>query len=167
MVAAKRPLGVTLLAVLSFISVGTYLMLMFLSLFAPETVRSLLEGLSPQGSGPVMLLSMGRILGIYFAAMALLGGLFGYGMWTLRNWARWVTIVLSAISLVATVAGLIGIGTGMSVSAILVGLFRIGLCLLVLWYMWVPGVRLAFRSRNGGKKTSNKSDENNRAAMNV
>jgi hypothetical protein len=138
---------VTLLAVLSFISVGTYLVLMVLALAAPEALRGVLEGISPQGSGPVLLMQMGRGLAVYFLVMALLGGLFAYGMWTLRNWARWVTIIITAISLVAIVAGLIGLGFGIDPSALLLGLLRVGLCTLVLWYLWRPRVRAAFRSR--------------------
>lgn len=147
MVIADRPWGVTLLAVLSFIRVGTYLLLMVLALAAPDTLRGVLEGISPQGSGPAMLLQMGRGVAVYFFVMALAGGLFAYGMWTLRNWARWVTIIITLISLIAIVAGLIGLGAGIDLPALLLGLLRVGLCLLVLWYLWRPGVRAAFRSR--------------------
>src|SRR5207245_2655645 len=61
MAAAKRPWGVTLLSVLSFISVGSYLVLTVLAVAFPGALRSLLEGLSPQGSGPEVLLNMGRL----------------------------------------------------------------------------------------------------------
>src|SRR2546428_3446236 len=140
MAAAKRPWGVTLLSVLSFISVGTYLVLMVLAIAAPDTLRSLLEGLSPQGSGPEVLLNMGRLLAIYFAVMAALSGLFGYGMWTLRNWARWVTIISASLSFVGTVVSLVRVANDINLSTLLLGLLRTGLSVLVLWYMWTPGV---------------------------
>ena len=148
MTAAKRPWGVTLLSVLSFISVGTYLVLTVLAVAAPGALRSLLEGLSPQGSGPEVLLNMGRLLAIYFAVMAAVSGLFGYGMWTLRNWARWVTIIIAAVSLLGTVVGLVRVANDINMSTLLLGLLRIGLSGLVLWYLWTPGVRSAFRSRS-------------------
>jgi len=147
MAAAKRPWGVTLLAVLSFISVGTYLVLTVLAIAAPETLRSLLEGVSPQGSGPAVLLEMGRVLGIYFAVMAILAGLFGYGLWTLRNWAHLVTIVIAVFSLIGTIVGLAQVASDINISTLLVGFLRIGLSVLVLWYLWTLGVRAAFRKR--------------------
>ena len=144
----KRPWGVSLLAVLCFVAVVTYTTLAILSFASPETLRSILVGLSPQGSGPEVLLNLGSALGIYFAVMALFAGLLGYGTWTLRNWARWITIVIVAISLVGTAIGLIAVLGDINLSTALLGLFRLGLSVLVLWYFLSPKVRAAFRSRS-------------------
>ncbi len=147
MIAAKRPLGVALISALYFVSVAFYVLLTALAVVAPETLRSLLGAASPQGSGPEKLLAFGRLLGIYFAVMAGLAGLLGYGMWTLRNWSRIVTSIIAAVTLVGSVISLAGLVNDLGLSALLVGLVRVGLSLLVLWYLWTPGVRAAFRGR--------------------
>ena len=143
----RRPLGVSLLAILAFIAVASYVVLTVLAIAAPQTLRSLLGGLSPQGSGPEMLLSLGALLGVYFAVMAALSALFGYGMWTLRNWARVITIIIAALSLIGTVVSLVQVARDINMSTLLLGGLRVGLCVLVLWYMWTPGVRAAFHGR--------------------
>ncbi len=148
MIVAKRPWGVSLISILYFINVGVYLVLLVLAIAAPETLRSILGAASPAGSGPAALLNLGPLLAIYFAVMAGLVGLLGYGMWTLRNWARWVTSVIAAISLIGTLFGLVELANNFTLSAILLTLLRVGLSLLVLWYMWTPSVRAAFRSRS-------------------
>lgn len=144
---AKRPWGVSLLAILFFVGVASYTMLTLLTIAAPETLRSVLIGLSPQGSGPELLLSMGGLLTIYFTIMAIVAGLIGYGLWTLRNWARWLVIVITALSLLAAIAGIVQALNNINPSTLLLGFFRIGLSTLVLWYLWAANVRVAFGRR--------------------
>lgn len=148
MVIAKRPWGVSLLSVLYFINVAVYVVLLILAIAAPETLASVLGAASPSGAGPAMLLNFGPFLAVYFAVLAVLVGLLGYGMWTLRNWARWVTIVISAVSLIGTLLELVGLANNFTVPALLLTMLRVGLSLLVIWYMWTPGVRAAFQGRS-------------------
>jgi hypothetical protein len=51
MIVEKRPLGVSLMAVLYFVGAGFYVVLLGLAVAAPATLPSLLSALSPQGSG--------------------------------------------------------------------------------------------------------------------
>jgi uncharacterized membrane protein (DUF2068 family) len=88
------------------------------------------------------------MLGLYFTVMVAVAGLLGYGMWTLRNWARLVTAIMTAVSLIVGVVFLTRIVSHINLSTLLLNLLRIGLCLLVLWYLWRPSVRAAFRSRS-------------------
>jgi hypothetical protein len=147
MTSEKRPLGVTILAVLSFIGAAFEAVLFILAIAAPGTLRSLILALSPQGSGPDKLLDLGSLLPAYFGAIAIVIGLLGYGMWTLRNWARLITIVIAALSLVGTIVSLVQIGSELDSSTILLGLVRVGVCVLILWYLTRPGIRSTFRSR--------------------
>lgn len=142
---AKRPWGVSLLAILFFVAVVSYSILTFLAIAAPETLRSVLIGLSPQGSGPETLLNMGGLLMIYFLVMGVVAAVVGYGLWTLRNWARWIVIVITALSLLAAVAGTVQVLNNIELSTVLFGLVRIGLSALLLWYLWTSNVRVAFR----------------------
>lgn len=147
MTSTKRPLGVTILAILNFLGAATESMLLLLAVSAPDTLRSLLAGLSPQGSGPDALLNMGTGLALYFVAIIALMLVLGYGLWTLRNWARIITIIITAISLLGTLIGFVQIGAEIGLSAVLLGLLRVGLCILILWYLFKPNVREAFRKR--------------------
>lgn len=52
MTFVKRPLGITILAVLNFIGAAFEAVLFILAVAAPETLLSWISALSPQGSGP-------------------------------------------------------------------------------------------------------------------
>jgi len=153
--ALKRPFGVSVMSVLYFVSVGSYAVLLFLAIAAPGTLRSLFSALSPQGSGPAATLAkLGSILPIYFFVMAAIVALLGYGMWTLRNWARLITSMVVAVSLIFVVISLVPILGHLNLSTLLLSLLRIALCLLVLWYLWTPSVRAAFCSHRIPKEVN-------------
>ena len=146
MVQHSRPVVVSILAVLNFVGATFELFLLILAIVAPDTLRGLLQGLSPGGSGPAGLLALGRALPLYFGVMALAIGALGYGMWQLKNWARIVTMGMAALSLAGTLFSLRVLVV--SVSAVAMAALRIGLCVGLLWYLVRPGVRAAFRSRS-------------------
>ena len=62
-----RPIGVSILAVLYFFAVASYLLLLILSFASPQTLSDLLTSISPGDAGPSMLLNMGRGISVYFA----------------------------------------------------------------------------------------------------
>ena len=145
--SVARPVGVSILAVLYSLGVASYSILLILSLASPHTLSDLLTSISPGESGPAMLLSMGRGIFVYFAVMITVVGAVAWGMWTLRNWARWFTIVITAISLGATVVGFASLAGNFTVLGATLQLVRIALCVLILWYLFTPGVRGAFIRR--------------------
>ncbi|MFN2502449.1 MAG: hypothetical protein ABR530_10620 [Pyrinomonadaceae bacterium] len=147
MTFVKRPLGITILAGLNFIGAAFEAVLFILAVAAPETLRSLISALSPQGAGPDEILNLGPMLAVYFAVMAIVTGLIGYGLWTLRNWARIITMIIAGLSLVGMVVSLVQVGGAINLTTIILGLVRIGLCVLILWYLWKPDIRDAFRKR--------------------
>ena len=150
----------SVMSVLCFVSVGSYTVLLFLAIAAPGTLHTLLSALSPQGSGPAATLpKLGPMLPIYFFVMAAFVALLGYGMWTLRNWARLVISIITAVSLVFIIVSLVPILKHLNPATFLLSLLRIALCLLVLWYLWTPGVRAAFRSRRVPKNCESISKE--------
>jgi len=147
--SVARPVGVSILAVLYSLGVASYSILLILSLALPHTLSDLLTSISPGDSGPAMLLSMGRGIFVYFAVMIIVVGAVAWGMWTLRNWARWFTVIITAISLVAILVGLASLAGNFTVPGALLLLVRVGLCVLVLWYLFKPGVRSAFLGKQG------------------
>jgi hypothetical protein len=112
----QRPTGVTILAVLSFV-IALYMVVGGLILlgegsFLPlplSWIMALLSMISSCGSqalGAIMLvLVVPRLyFGIEFT-MALLYVAIGVGIFGMRNWARWLVIVLAIFELAAAVAG--------------------------------------------------------------
>jgi hypothetical protein len=140
----RRPLGITILAVLSFVTIALYGVLLAMSVAAPGALAALLKALSPGGSGPEMQLQMGRALPFYYVFGLLLSIAIAVGLWKLQQWARIVVLVMlgiSAAGLFATAAGVFRGGAG----AIALWLLRLGLCALVRGYLFSGGVRAAFR----------------------
>jgi hypothetical protein len=146
-----RPLGVSVMAVLYFISVATYGALALLSAASPDKVRSLLTmattGAEP---GPAPLLVLGAFLPVYFLAMALASYFLGRGMWRLKQWAWIVTVILCGVSLAVGGIELLRSMHGMDAMARATAWLRIGFTALVIWYLGLRRVREAFRKRKDG-----------------
>src|ERR1700680_1879488 len=101
----SRPVGITVLAVLTFLNVAAYAALAVLSLVNREALAAVLQGLSPGGAGPAAAhLSMGRFVTVYYAAMALITGALAWGFWKLWNWTRIVALTLICASLIGAAA---------------------------------------------------------------
>lgn len=122
------------------------LTLAVLSVASPSTLTVLLQALSPGGSGPAIQLRFGRLLLVYYLAGMILSGTVGWGLWTLRNWARWISLGGIGISLVAEFAGASGVARSGQPSAIGLWLLRLSLVVLWTWYLFSRRVRSAFRS---------------------
>jgi hypothetical protein len=142
-----RPLGVTILAVLLFLNIASYVFLIVLSIRSPEQLRSLLESMMPgAGVGPGSLMRLGAFVPVYFLGMAIVTGLVGRALWKLKNWARITVMVLAGISAALGVVELVGSFPGANPLSLAGALVRIGLSLAVAWYLNSAKVRAAFGS---------------------
>ena len=139
-----RPLGVTILSVLMFLNVTTYLTLLILSIVNRETLRSLLMTLSPGGSGPANFhLRMGALLPLYYGTMTVVTVVMALGLWKLRNWTRIVALVLIGISLIAAIPDGVHVIASGSLGAAAAFLVRVALSVLIGWYLLSNRVREA------------------------
>ena len=142
----KRPLGITIAALLSGLGVAQYAMLAALAIFSLETLQGLLRALSPSGAGPETLHNaMGRWLPIFYLAMTGLSGAMALGFWRLWNSVRLVMLGMVGLSLVLMIGELPGLFAAPSANAIGLTLVRVGLCALWSWYLLRRSVREAFR----------------------
>lgn len=121
---AKRPDGVTLLAVLHFISGGLGLLagfILFITGFIPLLMMA--------GDAPawvvLVLFFFGAIIVGLFSLLAIFAGV---GMLRMRNWARWVTIILAILNLPAFPLGTVVGG-------------------LIIWYLLQDNVAALFEKR--------------------
>jgi hypothetical protein len=143
----RRPLGITIFALLGFLQVAIYATLAALAVVNREALAALLHSLSPGGSGPEKIhLAMGKLLPVYYATMMLLCLPWAIGFWRLWNWTRRVSVALIALSFIvllatANPAALRDGGAG----AIALYILRLGLCLGFGWYLMSGKVSAAFR----------------------
>jgi Predicted membrane protein (DUF2127) len=96
----QRPTGVTILAVLAFVGAG------LLVLFA---LAALMGGalLSNMSGYPRFGMVAGAMVAVFLIGFAALEAGIGIGLWKLQNWARVLTIVLTGLGLLASVARLV------------------------------------------------------------
>jgi hypothetical protein len=144
-VVKPRPLGVTILAVLLFLNVGTYGALIVMAIHSPDQLAVLLQGMMPGSSvGPSPLLQLGAFLPVFFLAIAIFMGLLGRGLWRLKNWARIVVLFLvvasAAIGIVEVARNL----SGMDATAWISAIAQIAISVLVALYLSSAKVRAAF-----------------------
>ena len=122
----QRPAGITALAVLSALSALLGLAMCIAALALSFDMFDVAISLG----------SFGIVTALVFGLSAALSAAQAWGLWKLRSWARTLTIIFSAI-------GLLAFPVGTLVSAI------------ILWYLFQPSVKVVF----GVDETSDKEDE--------
>ena len=110
-----RPLGVTIIAIL--VAVGG--------------VFTIINGL--------LLLGISPGYTIFALVLGVLSFVLAWGLWTLKPWAFWLTVVLQVIGLVQAILGLTQ-GQGNSVISLI---FPI---VVLIYLLWDRNVRAAFRT---------------------
>jgi len=137
-----RPLGVTLTAIYEFLRAGVYLLL-GLGVVSVGGLLSKLMPDSPQGATMSRLTSgAGHLIGILFLLYAALPIALGIGLLLLKNWARILTIVLSALAFLVSLRSLLGVHHRPMIS--LAGLLH----LAIVIYLLLPGTTRAFTARS-------------------
>jgi len=145
-----RPLGVTILAVLLFLNVGTYAALIVLAIRSPDQLAVFLQGMMPGPNvGPSPLLQLGAFLPVFFLAIAIFMGLLGRGLWRLKNWARIVALFLVIVSAAIGIAEVARSLSGMDATAWISAIARIAISVLAALYLSSAKVRAAFGKAPG------------------
>jgi hypothetical protein len=133
----KRPVGVTILAVLAIIYGIFSLLLALLGLLGSALVAAGVTAVATKYSiGTLVYATIAdAVLGILYLA-------FGIGAFRLKGWAWTVGVVALALDVVRTIVGFViqGFSVGKSVG----GVITIVVALVLLWYLFRPNVRAAF-----------------------
>ena len=132
----QKPPGIVILAVLCWIS-AAFLLLPAMALFFGFSFLAALVG---QQFGPLAAFA-GVAAGAFFVIMALVTAVVGWGLWTLQEWARILTIALQAIGLVL---GILTIFGWIHPFGIFFRLVRIAIHGVIIWYLMQPDVVAAF-----------------------
>jgi len=149
----KRPLAITILAVIWWLEAAVLLLVgatLWLLQSLSEQAGSLGADLPPESAELLEMLGKLDELGalpvflgvlLFFAALFVW---FGIGLWQLKNWARWVTLVLSILRLLYLAPVLvIDLVRSDWTSAGLGLLLGIGYGLIV-WYLFLPRIKQLF-----------------------
>jgi hypothetical protein len=132
----KRPVGVTILAVITTIYGVFSLLLALLGVFGSLLKAS---GVAPvaYSAGTLAYATISdAVLGAVYLA-------FGLGAFRLKGWAWTLGVVALALDVVRSLGSVII--QGFSVSKITIPSITIVIALLLLWYLFRPNVRAAFR----------------------
>ncbi len=140
----QRPTGVSILAVLEFIGAACMLLLGLLCFVGGAFIAQILAktpGMSALAGGAV------AVVGVVFLLFAVLYGVTGYGLLTLKNWGRIITMILVALG---AIFGLLGLVTtvshmaGTSIGMLIWQLFWLAVDVWILMYLNKPHVKQAF-----------------------
>ena len=118
MMPKKRPLGVSILAILTMLF-GVLTIVVGLGLLALAALGSAFIPAGLPGFISGLLAVFGAVL-ILFGLIAIAAGI---GLWRLRSWAWWLTIIVSVLSIIS--------------GALTLSFVTVGLWLLILIYLFV------------------------------
>jgi hypothetical protein len=144
----ERPTGVTVISIFQFIGAAFCILLAVGMLIGGSFVGAIIgtaaggDRAGATGVGIGML--VGVVGGIAFLIIAALHVLVAWGMWTLKNWARMVTLVLAAIGAVMQVFGVLGSLLHFHIFALIWSMIVLGINALIVWYLLQPQVKAAF-----------------------
>jgi hypothetical protein len=128
--AAARPMGITILAVLSAIG-GVLGILGGVALVG-------LGGLAAASTGSAAFFGLGAVWGILLLATAIASLVFAYGAWTLKPWAWPLGVALQVISLALAALTII---SGGDISSQIIG---IAISAIILYYLFQPNIKAVF-----------------------
>ena len=132
----KRPMGVTIIAVLAII--GAVLGMLTALPFLGVTGIGILSGLSGQSGLVALGTSIGLVIGLVWLATAVVQLVLGVGMLQLKSWAWTLGVVLYGAMLALYVISLLTVGLSASV---VVGVL---VALVIVGYLYSHDVREAF-----------------------
>lgn len=133
-----RPIGVTILAILEFVGGALALLLGLFFMAVGPYIVELFAG----AALPPLLSAVLGALGAVFLVAGLIALLVGWGLWTGKGWAWWIVVILEALGVLSSLAG-IAMGDPSSLLGLLIAA-------LILYYFFKPhvkdffGVRVSF-----------------------
>lgn len=146
-----RPIGIAILSVLTWI-IGALLLLGGLILTAvsgivavtPKIAEEIARTMGELPGVPVPIHSMmviGMILAVVGVVILIVGVitlLVGWGLWTGRNWARWIAIIVFGLGALSNLINLSQGRFGSVISLIING--------LIVYYLFTPHVKEFFKA---------------------
>ena len=146
----QRPVGVTIISIFQLFIATILLVLAVASVLGMGFLGTFLGDSREIGApGFVFLAGAGVVVGVVVVFFAALFATLGYGMWNLREWARIATMVLAVLGALGAAFGLFWGLAHFRVFVFSATAIRLGINLLILWYLNQQHVIAAFRSPSG------------------
>lgn len=136
-----RPTGVTVIAVLDFIGAG-FCVLGGIAILVGASFLGAALGQAQGGNAAAggFMAMLGGALSIVLIIIGAIGALIGWGMWTLKSWARIVQIIFAVLGLLGALSLLLHFSGAM----LFAFLIRVAINGLIIWYLLKPEVAAAF-----------------------
>ena len=131
--SGPMPKGILLLTAVSYLTAICFVLIGSLFAVAPATLQSF--GFRPDPDRTVQLLGLG-----FFGGVGVLTGAVGYGLWMLKRWAYLFVSGWALSTILRSLIGAMGVFGDSTPNA-----YLIAGAVVVLGYLWTPGVRAAFR----------------------
>jgi hypothetical protein len=141
-----RPTGVTLIAVLYFIAAAFCVLGGIGMMLGGGFIAAMINQAGGQGAGAGagILAGLGAAIGIVFLVIAAIQILVAVGLLKLKEWARIVGIVFSAIGGILQLLGVLGSLAHFTIGGFVWNAFWLGIDALIIWYLLKPDVKAAF-----------------------
>jgi hypothetical protein len=141
-----RPVGVTILAILDFLSAAALILAALGFMLGGGMVATILSQNSQLSSQvPAGLIgSLGVGVGVGFLIGAAICALLGWGLWALKNWARIITLVLTILWILLTGLAVLLALFHFNILSIVWNGFWLAIYVLIVWYLLKPDVKRAF-----------------------
>jgi len=140
----QRPTGVILIAILQFFWTGVMVLIGIGLMLGMGIVGAILAQQGRTGAGALE--GLGAVFGVVFLFCAAMQGIVAWGMLMLKNWARIVTIVLTALGAAMIAFSLVMALTHFHIFAMLWNMIWGGVYGLIISYLLQPEVARAFQS---------------------
>lgn len=141
-----RPTGIILIALYHLVS-ALFLVFLAVSLAIGGSVLGAIFGAGHDSAagGLGIGLVIGMVGAAFFVFFALIAAAAGYGIWSLREWGRILSIGLAAIALLISLPGLLFMGLHFGLLFGGFRVFRIAISVLIIWYLMQPQIRGLFQ----------------------
>lgn len=135
----ERPVGVTVIAVLYWFGTFVLACMGLLSIVAAGVLATFLRKNNME-----MLAGIGIVLAVVFFFLSALTGVLGWGLWSLKNWARVIVIVICGLGLIGAAMGLVVGITAHLFPLLSLIMVRVAINGAILWYLLQPEAKQAF-----------------------
>ena len=143
----QKPVGVIILAILEFLGAAGTAVVGLMALFGMGMLAQILQQNGTiQASQAPMLVGAGVAIGVICLIFAALFGFVGYGLLTLKNWARVIVMVFAVLGLAFGAIGLIADVMGGHSAAMVVDVIKLAINGLIFWYLNQPHIKASFSS---------------------
>ncbi|HEU4413330.1 MAG TPA: DUF2127 domain-containing protein [Candidatus Angelobacter sp.] len=143
----NKPAGVIVISILYFLGAAFLALAGILFIVGGGTMAAMMSQQGQGGSGLATMMGvLGAGMGIFFLVFGAIDAFVGVGLLKLKNWARIIAIVLSAIGACFQLFGLLGSLTHFNIGSFVITLIFLGIHATIIWYLMKPEVKAAFQA---------------------